>query len=97
MKVTENVQATQPQEKKVTGTRATAPQLQPNCIIEVAASPEANERGHMVFAIENPNPDLDEKKVEVVVVVVLVQVAAYFFIASVASQEVTEIQATWVV
>ena len=40
----------------------------------------------------------NEKKVEVVVVVViLVQVAAYFFVASVANQEATEIQATWVV
>ena len=59
LNVTENVQATQPQEKKVTGTTAAAPQLQPACIIEVEASPEANERGHMVIAIENPNPDLD--------------------------------------
>ena len=44
LKVTENVQATQPQsqEKKVTGTAATAPKLQPDCIIEVEASPEAN-------------------------------------------------------
>ena len=56
---TENVQAAQPKEKKVRGTTATAPQLQPDCIIEVEASPEANERGHMVIAIENPNPDLD--------------------------------------
>ena len=56
---TENVQATQPKEKKVTGTIATAPQLQPDCIIEVEASPEANERGHVVIAIENSNPDLD--------------------------------------
>ena len=55
---TENVQATQPKEKKVTGTTPT-PKLQPDCIIEVEASPEANERGHMVIAIENPNPDLD--------------------------------------
>ena len=61
LKVTENNQATQPQpkEKKVTGTTATAPKLQPDCIIEVEASPEANERGHMVIAIENLNPDLD--------------------------------------
>ena len=59
LKVTENVQATQPKEKKVTGTTATAPKLQPDCIIEVEASPEANERGHVVIAIENPNPDLD--------------------------------------
>ena len=42
LKVTENVQATQPKEKKVTGTTPT--QLQPDCIIEVEASPEANER-----------------------------------------------------
>ena len=56
---TENVQVTQPKEKKVTGTTATAPKLQPDCIIEVEASPEANERGHVVIAIENPNPDLD--------------------------------------
>ena len=56
---TENVQATQPKKKKVTGTTATAPQLQPDCIIDVEASPEANERGHVVIAIENPNPDLD--------------------------------------
>ena len=55
---TENVQVTQPKEKKVTGTTPT-PKLQPDCIIEVEASPEANERGHMVIAIENPNPDLD--------------------------------------
>ena len=58
LKVTENVQATQPKEKKVTGTTP-APKLQPDCIIEVEASPEANERGHMVIAIENLNPDLD--------------------------------------
>ena len=58
LKVTENVQVTQPKEKKVTGTTPT-PKLQPDCIIEVEASPEANERGHMVIAIENPNPDLD--------------------------------------
>ena len=58
LKVTENVQATQPKEKKVTGTTPT-PKLQPDCIIEVEASPEANERGHVVIAIENPNPDLD--------------------------------------
>ena len=58
LKVTENVQATQPKEKKVTGTTPT-PKLQPDCIIEVEASPEANERGHMVIAIENPNPDLN--------------------------------------
>ena len=57
LKVTENVQVTQPKEKKVTGTTPT--QLQPDCIIEVEASPEANERGHVVIAIENPNPDLD--------------------------------------
>ena len=56
---TENVQATQPKEKKVTGTTQTTPKLQPDCIIEVEASPEANERGHMVIAIENLNPDLD--------------------------------------
>ena len=56
---TENFQVTQPKEKKVTGTTATAPQLQPDCIIEVEASPEANKRGHVVIAIENPNPDLD--------------------------------------
>ena len=55
---TENAQMTQPKEKKVTGTTPT-PKLQPDCIIEVEASPEANERGHMVIAIENPNPDLD--------------------------------------
>ena len=59
LKVTENVQLIQPKEKKVTGTTATAPKLQPYCIIEVEASPEANERGHVVIAIENPNPDLD--------------------------------------
>ena len=61
LKVTEtaNVQATQPKEKKVTGTTPTTPKLQPDCIIEVEASPEANERGHVVIAIENPNPDLD--------------------------------------
>ena len=77
LKVTENVQATQPKEKKVTGTTPT-PKLQPDCIIEVEASPEANERGHVVIAIQNPNPDLDvvlvvrmRKKVEVVVVVLL--------------------------
>ena len=58
LKVTENVQATQPKEKKVTCTTPT-PKLQPDCIIEVEASPEANERGHVVIAIENPNPDLD--------------------------------------
>ena len=59
-KVTENVQVTQPQEKKVIGTTtATAPKLQPDCIIEVEASPEANERVHMVIPIENLNPDLD--------------------------------------
>ena len=59
LKVTENVQATQPKEKKkVTGITPT-PKLQPDCIIEVEASPEANERGDMVIAIENPNPDLD--------------------------------------
>jgi len=58
LKLTENVQATQPKEKKVTGTTPT-PKLQPDCIIEVEASPEANERGHVVIAIENPNPDLD--------------------------------------
>ena len=58
LKVTENVQATHPKEKKVTGTTPT-PKLQPDCIIEVEASPEAKERGHMVIAIENPNPDLD--------------------------------------
>ena len=58
LKVTENVQATHPKEKKVTGTTPT-PKLQPDCIIEVEASPEANERGHVVIAIENPNPDLD--------------------------------------
>ena len=57
LKVTENVQVTQPKEKKVTGTTPT-PKLQPDCIIEVEASPEANERGHMVIAIGNPNPDL---------------------------------------
>ena len=56
--MTENVQATQPKEKKVTGTTPT-PKLQPDCIIEVDASPEAIERGHVVIAIENPNPDLD--------------------------------------
>ena len=39
LKVTENVQATQPTEKKVTGTTPT-PKLQPDCIIEVEASPE---------------------------------------------------------
>ena len=39
LKVTENVQATQPKEKKVTGTTPT-PKLQPDCIIEVEASPE---------------------------------------------------------
>ena len=50
---------TQPKEKKVTGTTATALKLQPDCIIEVEASPEANERDHMVIAIENLNPDLD--------------------------------------
>ena len=63
LKVTEtaNVQVTQPKEKKVTGTTptTTTPKLQPDCIIEVEASPEANERGHVVIAIENPNPDLD--------------------------------------
>ena len=59
LKVTENVQATQPKEKKVTGTTTTAPKLQPGCIIEVEASPEANERGHVIVAIENLNPDLD--------------------------------------
>ena len=58
LKVTENVQVTQPKEKKVTGTTPT-PKLQPDCIIEVEASPEANERGHVVIAIKNPNPDLD--------------------------------------
>ena len=58
LKVTENVQATQPKEKKDTGTTPT-PKLQPDCVIEVEASPEANERGHVVIAIENPNPDLD--------------------------------------
>ena len=58
LKVTENVQVTQPKEKKVTGTTPT-PKLQPDCIIEVEASPEANEGGHVVIAIENPNPDLD--------------------------------------
>ena len=58
LKVTENVQVTQPKEKKVTGTTPT-PKLQPNCIIKVEASAEANERGHVVIAIENPNPDLD--------------------------------------
>ena len=58
LKVTENVQVTQPKEKKVTGTTPT-PKLQPDCIIEVEASPEANERGQVVIAIENPNPDLD--------------------------------------
>ena len=51
LKVSENVQATQPKEKKVTGTKATAPKLQPDCIIEFEASPEANEKGHMVIAI----------------------------------------------
>ena len=58
---TENVQATQPQpqEKKVTGTTATAPKLQSDYIIEVEASPEANERGYVVIAIENQNPDLN--------------------------------------
>ena len=45
LKVTENVQATQPKEKKVTGTTPT-PKLQPDCIFEVEASPEANERVH---------------------------------------------------
>ena len=67
------------------------------CIIEVEAFPEANERGHVVIAIENSNPDLDvvlvvrmRRKLEVVVVVVLVQVAAYFFIVSAANWEVTE-------
>ena len=59
LKVTENVQATQPKEKKVTGTTPTPKLIVPNCIIEVEASPAANERGHMVIAIENPNPDLD--------------------------------------
>ena len=61
LKVTENVQATQPQpkEKKVTGSTATAPKLQPDCIIEVEASPETNDRGQVVIAIENLNPDLD--------------------------------------
>ena len=58
LKVTENVQVTQPKEKKVTGTTPT-PKVQPDCIIEVEASPEANERGHVVIAIENRNPDLD--------------------------------------
>ena len=68
LKATENIQATQPQRKspkikspkhkKVTaGTTTTT--LQPDCIIEVEASPEANERGHVVIAIENPNPGLD--------------------------------------
>ena len=37
LKVTENVQATQPKQKKVTGTTPT-PKLQPDCIIEVEAS-----------------------------------------------------------
>ena len=55
---TENVQATQPKENKVTGKTPTTPKLQPDCIIEVEASPEVNERGHMVIAIVNPNPDL---------------------------------------
>ena len=105
LKVTENVQATQPKEKKVTGTTPT-PKLHPDCIIEVEASPEANERGHMVIAIENPNPDLDvvlvvrmrrKLKLWLLCCCVLVQVAAYFFIASVANREVTEIQVTWVV
>ena len=58
LKLTENVQATQPKEEKVRGTTPT-PKLEPDCIIEVEASPEANERGHVVIAIENPNPDLD--------------------------------------
>ena len=68
LRATENIQATQPQRKspkikspkpkKVTaGTTTTT--LQPDCIIEVEASPEANERGHVVIAIENPNPGLD--------------------------------------
>ena len=56
---TENVQLTQPKEKKVTGTTPTTTKLQPDCIIEVEASPEANERGHVVISIENLDPDLD--------------------------------------
>ena len=101
LKVTENIQATQPTEKKVTGTTPT-PKLQPDCIIEVEASPEANERGHVVIAIENPNPDLDVVLVvrmrrKLKLLLLLLYLFKYFVIASVANREVTEIQATWVV
>ena len=35
--------------------------LVPDVVLELEQSDAANERGHVVIAIENPNPDLDVK------------------------------------
>ena len=37
--------------------------LVPDVVLELEQSDAANERGHVVIAIENPNPDLDVKLV----------------------------------
>ena len=34
---------------------------EPDVVIEIEDSPAARERGHMLIAIENPNPELEVK------------------------------------
>ena len=45
-------------EVSVTAQRKTQ---EPDVVIEIEESPAARERGHMIIAIENPNPELEVK------------------------------------
>ena len=44
--------------RKVDGHLNTSPSLVPDVVLELEQSDAANEQGHLVIAIDNPNPDL---------------------------------------